>query len=383
MGENVDHWAELRAQMPITHKWAYFDHAAVAPLPSGTRDAMKGWAAQAALEGDTVWHQWTRQVERTRKTAADLLGASTDDVALVPNTTTGIGLVAEGFPWRTGDNVVVPENEFPSNAYPWMNLASRGVETRRVRLTDSAPTLKTLAEAVDDRTRILAISWVGYASGWKIEVGELVDWAHRRGVLVLLDAIQGLGVFPLNVSETGVDFVAADGHKWMLGPEGAGIFYLRREYLDVLRPLGVGWNSVAHAYDYGNLDLVFRNTASRYEGGSCNMAGLIAFGASLDLLTSFGLTADASPLATRVLAVTELACTRLEAIGARIISSRDNQHSSGIVAFNFAGRDLHAERKRCLDAGVALSCRGGNLRISPHAYTNDDDLDRLIDVLDH
>jgi len=374
-------WAQFRDQMPITKKWAYFDNGAVAPLSAPARDAMSDWARTAADDGDTIWLEWLGGAERTRQAAASLLNATTGEIALVPNTTAGISLVAEGFRWNEGDNVVIPANEFPSNAYPWLNLSSRGVETRRVSSDGAAVSLDRLAEACDERTRILAVSWVGYATGWRIDVSELVRMAHDRGVLVMLDAIQGLGLFPLDVRQTGVDFVAADGHKWMLGPEGAGILYLRQEHLANLRPLCVGWNSVVHAGDYSKIELRLRDAASRYEGGSNNMAGLLGLGASLELLASLGLSADASPLAQRVAQITELACDRLETIGARIVSSRDEEHRSGIVAFDLPGRDLAAERKCCLEAGVVLSCRGGNLRISPHAYVNEEDVDRLIEVL--
>jgi cysteine desulfurase / selenocysteine lyase len=212
-------------------------------------------------------------------------------------------------------------------------------------------------------------------------VAALVEAAHRRGILVFLDAIQGLGIFPLDVRSTGVDFLAADGHKWMLGPEGAGVFFSRREHLELLRPLNVGWHSVAHAHDFSRCELVLRPDAARYEGGSQNMVGAMALGASLTLLAELGLSPTASPLADRVLQINAAAAARLEQIGAVIASDRQAAHASGILSFDLPGRDLAAARRRCLEAGVVLSVRHGRLRISPHAYVNDDDVDRLIDVL--
>lgn len=367
--------------MPAAQQWAYFDHAAVSPLPGPTRDAILRWCQQAAEQGDVAWPHWERRVEEVRGLVAGLIGAERQEIALVSNTTAGISLVAEGFPWQAGDNVVTLANEFPSNQYPWLHLASRGVETRRVAVDDAAIPWDRVAAACDARTRILAVSWVGYATGWRIDVGEVVDWAHQRGVLVLLDAIQGLGLFPLNVRRTGVDFVAADGHKWLLGPEGAGVFYLRAEHLDRLRPLGVGWNSVVQAHDFSRCDLALRPEAARYEGGSQNMVGLTALGASLQLLAGFGLTADASPAAERVLEVSGYAVERLTALGARITSSLAPRHRSGILSFDLPGRDLQVVRRRCLAAGVVLSVRSRGLRISPHAYVNEDDVERLIAAL--
>ncbi len=371
----------FRDLMPITEKWAYFDNAAVAPLPSPAVAAVRRWADAACREGDTVWPQWAASLENTRKTAAAMLGAESSEIALVSNTTTGIGLIAEGFPWQNGDNIVTLANEFPSNLYQWMNLASRGVTARLVPVDRGRVDFERLLANCDSRTKIIAVSWVGYASGWRIDVAELVRLAHERGILVSLDAIQGLGVFPLDVRNTGVDFVVADGHKWMLGPEGAGILFVRQEYLDLLRPIGIGWNSVVHQYDFSRIELRLRDSAARYEGGSQNMVGLLALGASLDMLASFGLTSRQSPIAEQVLSITDLACTRLAEIGATVLSHRESDHRSGIVSFELPGRDSMEARRQCLDRGVALSCRDGRLRISAHAYANSGDVDRLIDAL--
>jgi selenocysteine lyase/cysteine desulfurase len=198
-----------------------------------------------------------------------------------------------------------------------------------------------------------------------------------------LDAIQGLGVFPLNVEAAGVDFFAADGHKWMLGPEGAGVFYVKREHLDRLRPHTVGWNSVAGARDFDHIELRLRRSAARYESGSQNMVGLLAMRASLDLLERFGLSADRSLLADRVLQIGDYACERLARIGARIASDRRDPaaHGSGIVSFELPDRDPKAAAEACAERHVALSCRSGRLRISPHAYNNEEDVERLIAAL--
>ncbi len=374
-------WTAFRDAMPVVRRWAYFDHAAVAPISAPAQRAVLTWAEQTTYEGDTVWSCWDEGVERVRDVAGRLIGADSEEIALVPNTTAGISLVAEGFPWREGDNVVTVAGEFPSNLYPWMNLADRGVSERRVEPHGVAIDPNRIAEACDERTRIVAVSWVGYATGWRIDVAEMARVAHDRGALLFLDAIQGLGVFPINVRSADVDFLAADGHKWMLGPEGAGLFYIRREHLDLLRPLGVGWHSVVHARDFSRIELDVRREAARYEGGSQNMVGFLGLGASLELLSALGLTPDESPLAERVLEIGDLACGRLSQIGAKIVSSREGDRRSGIISFELPGKDPMRAAHRCTELGVALSCRGGRLRISPHAYTNEEDVDRLIEAL--
>lgn len=367
----------LRAQMPVAERWAYFDHAAVAPITRAAAEAVEKWCRESLNDGDTHWPEWSRASEATRDTAAKLIGADRDEIALVPNTTAGIGLVAEGLDWRAGDSVVTLADEFPSNAYPWLNLASRGVETRRVATDNGRLDLDELAAACDARTRLVSVSWVGYATGYRHEVERIVEIAHERGALMMLDAIQGLGAFPFNVQETPIDFLSADGHKWMLGPEGAGFAFIRRAHLDKLRPIGVGWHSVVHAADYTRIELNLKPAAARYEGGSQNMVGMLGFGASLELLQELGI----ENIAAAILANTERACERLAEAGAKVVSFREGERRSGIVAFELAGRDPLAVKKHCLRENVVLSCRAGRLRISPHAYNNEEDLDRLIEAL--
>ena len=372
----VSRWDEFRSHMPIASKWAYLDHAAVSPLPYPTCLVIQDWLRQAAEEAGTVWSHWVTQVERTREAVATVLNADVDEVALVANTTSGIHLVAEGFPWQSGDNVVTLADEFPSNLYPWMQLAERGVETRRVAVSSPGSVLDEIQQACDARTRLVAISWVNFQTGWRLDLDSLVQMAHGQGILVFVDAIQGLGLFPVDVQKTPVDFLAADGHKWLLGPEGAGVFYMRREHLDRLRPVGIGWNSVVHRYDFSQIALHLRPAASRYEGGSLNMAGFLALGTSVRLLQAFGLTHRVSPLAEQVLRINRQCQDELRRQGA-IVLERPQTHASGILLFQLPGHDPQAIRHRCWKAGVVVNCRGGAVRISPHAYVNQGDLDRL------
>lgn len=372
--QNSVPWTAFREQMPVAERWAYLDHAAVSPLPAPARRALLRWVEQAARDGDVHWPEWERKVEDLRHNAARLLRAAPEEIALLRSTTEGVNLVAEGIPWRVGDNVVTLADEFPTNQYAWLNQADRGVETRRIPVGPEGVDLETIAAACDRRTRIVTISWVSYCTGRRVDLAQLAEIAHRRGALLFVDGIQGLGVLPLDVRTTPIDFLAADGHKWLLGPEGAGIFYIRREHLGWLRPIGVGWNSVVQAHDFTRIELNLKDSAARYEGGSQNMAGMIALGESVDLLLRFGV----SSMAERILELTDLACQRLSSVGVRIASDRRPESKSGIVLFEMPGGNPAEIRQECLRKNVVLSCRGGRLRISIHAYNNADDIDRLV-----
>lgn len=367
----------FRREMPVADRWAYFDHAAVAPISRPARDALAGWAAESASQGDTAWAQWSRRVAAVRQTAATLLGAAADEVAFVHNTTHGISQIAEGFPWRAGDNVVTLAHEFPSNQYPWLHLGSRGVESRRVEMPDGGLDFDRLVDAIDGRTRLVAVSWVNYAAGWRTDLETLAELVHGTGALLLVDAIQGLGVFPIDVTRMGVDFLAADGHKWLLGPEGAGLLYVRRDHLEKIRPTAVGWHSVVHDHDFTRIELALKPTAQRFEGGSENIPGVLALGASIQLLLDLGI----ANIAKRILTYTDAAGDALRDLGAILHSHRDDEHSSGIISFELPGRSPDDVRRHCLAHHVALGCRAGRLRISPHAYQNEADLARLLAVL--
>ncbi|MBQ15841.1 MAG: aminotransferase [Planctomycetaceae bacterium] len=368
---------QMRDGMPSSSRWTYLDHAAVAPLPSISALAMRSWVDDIAENGATGWDAWRDRVESLRGLAAGLLTASVDEVAVIRNTTEGVCLVAEGYPWRRGDNVVVPGSEFPSNLFAWKHLESRGVEVRVVPTSLDHVSLDDLGSACDHNTRIVALSWIGYRTGFRIDLAAAADLAHQHGAWLFVDAIQGLGAFPLDVAALGIDALAADGHKWMLGPEGAGLFYLRSEHLDTLRPIGLGWNSVRHAGDFDNTSLDLKPSAARYEGGTYNMPGIAALEASLGWLTTFGIDA----IQRRILQTTDDLCRRLASIGAPLASDRRPEHASGIVSFDIPGRDARTIRRACRDKNVVINCRDGRLRASPHAYTQLADLDRLIDAL--
>jgi selenocysteine lyase/cysteine desulfurase len=371
-------WTSLREQFPVTRRWAYFDHAAVAPLSGPAQRALVEWATDMAHNGDVHEPAWFRRVNDVRALVGRLLNADPLDVAFIKNTSEGIGLVAEGFPWQPGDNVVTAAEEYPANLYPWMNLAGRGVELRTVASRGSRIPIDDIRAALDNRTRVVSLSWVEYASGYRNNLDALGELCRERGIFFCVDAIQGLGVLPLDVGRTPIDALAADGHKWLLAPEGAGVFYLRREWVERLHAVGVGWNSVVGARDFSKIDFTLKPHAGRWESGTLNVGGIHALGATLELLLGLGIDA----VADRVLALTDELCERARSAGLHVFSSRQAGERSGIVSLlPPAGVDAQALKKQCRGDGIVINVRGGRLRVSPHCYNTPGDIERLVQTV--
>lgn len=365
----------FRAQFPVTAAWAFLDHAAVAPLPAPAVAALREYAESVAAHGVTAVGRWVGRMAQVRALAARLIGADDpNDVYFVPNTTHGIGVVAEGFPWRPGDNVVLAAEEYPANQYPWMNLTHRGVEVRAVPSRGSRVEIDDLRAAMDARTRVLSASAVQFASGFRTDLDALGELCRARGVFFFVDAIQALGAFPMDVRRTPVDALAADSHKWLLGPEGAGFGYIRREWVERLHPIGVGAFSVENPLAFSTIEFRLKPHAGRWEGGALNVGGLSAMGASIDLLLGAGV----ANVARRVLELTDRLCDRALARGWQVFSSRAPAERSGIVSLVHPALPPEEVVKRCRAAGVAVNARGGRVRVSPHAYNTEGEIERFL-----
>lgn len=370
--------ADYRKQFPVTQEWAFLNHAAVAPLSRPAHDRVLEWAHDYTYHGNVREADWYREIEQVRQTAAEYIHATPREVAFLKNTSEGLSLVAEGLDLRSGESVVTVRGEFPANVYPWLHLETKGVTVRQVDPVERGRVrLEDLAAAIDDTTRLVSISFVQYASGFRSDLAAIGRLCRERSVLFCVDAIQGLGVFPIDVAAMQIDFLAADGHKWLLAPEGAAIFYCRHELLGRLRPTSVGWKSVAGYTDYAKIDFRFPDAASRFECGSMNVPGIVGLGASLRLLRDVG----SEVIASRVRSLTDDLVRRLAAIGAAVFSPRGDGEWSGIVSFELPGREPRRVKKHCLEQKVVIAYRDGRLRASPHFYNNADDLEALLDAL--
>jgi selenocysteine lyase/cysteine desulfurase len=371
-------WDELRrAEFPVARQWAYFDHAAVSPLPRRSGAALRAWIDEQEANGCVHWPGWARKVEDFRDDLARLIGADADEIAFVSSTTHGIGVVAEGFPWRDGDSVVTVEEEYPSNIVPWLNLAARGVALRAVPDRGGRVVLDDLAAAIDDRTRVVTISHVEWASGFRNDLDALAELCHGRGAALFVDAIQSLPALTLDVRRTPIDFLAAGGQKWLLGPEGTGFLFVRRDWIERLRPVLVGSHSVQTSYNVPGIHFDLKPSARRWEGGAFNMPGIQALGTSVGLFLELG----AEAVSARILDRAESVRDRARRSGWTVYGPADPREQSGIVALERPDADPDGFVRRARERGIALSARRGRLRISPHVYNDEEDLRRLEDAL--
>jgi selenocysteine lyase/cysteine desulfurase len=367
----------LRAEMPVVRQYSFMDHAAVAPISGRAAEAMRRFAEEACSHGYVRGGLYP-EAKRVRQSAAKLLNCHAEEVTFVANTSQGLCHVANGLQFSKGDNIVTAGVEFPANIYPWMNLRSHGVQLKMVPEDGGRIPLERLVELIDDRTRVVTISAVQYASGFRTDLAKLGQICQQRGVLFCVDAIQALGCVPIDVRAMKIDFLSADGHKWLLGPEGAGIFYCRHEMLGLLRPSTVGWLGVREALNFSSYRLEFRDDARRFDSGSYNLAGIWGLGASIDWLLSIGV----ENIWERVKMLTDRLAEGVRARGYRLVSPRGPGEASGIVAFVSASQD-HAKIVSHLrqEYRTVIAARAGRLRASPHFYNTEDEIDQLIEHL--
>jgi selenocysteine lyase/cysteine desulfurase len=357
---------------------------------------MRQFVCEAESDGDYSWPKWATAAQRLRTSGAQLLHCETSEIALIPNTTFGINLIANGLIWEmrrgTPPNVVVLENEFSSNLLPWKCLAESGIEVRHVPVAPHGVVdLNQIRNCIDTNTQLVSASWVGYLSGYRLDLAEVCELTHEVGAKLFVDAIQGLGVFPCNLSELNIDFLAADGHKWMMGPEGAGLLFIREKNLDSLKPLMVGWGSLEGAHTFSTQSMSLKKNASRFEGGSANHIGQIGFERSLQMLLDLGChiktgTSDDGLLGESVLETAAILEEQLRSVGAIVhrdhsMAKRFGSRLTGIVCFEMPGCEPSELRNRLIRDKVMLSVRHGRLRAAVHAYNDASDIDRLIQVI--
>lgn len=364
---------DYRSLFPVTRNLTYLNHAAVGPLSIPAAEAMERHVRDQLNYGALNWRQWDAHYAALRASAAKLIGAAPDEIAILKNTSEGISFVAEGLPWVEGDNVVTTALEFPSNWVAWKRLESRGVSLRVAEL----PTLEAIARQIDWRTRVVAVSSVAFHTGFVSELDQIGALCASRDILFCVDAIQSLGMLPMDVRRSNIDFLSADGHKWLCAPEGAAIFYVAAEKRDVLRVIEHGWMNVRREGRFIDCGLELLPDSRRFEAGALNTTGVCGLRAAIDLLLELGI----EEVSTRAVRVAALLADVLEDAGWRVESPRPIR--SAIVAATppDVEKSLLWWHRRLEENGIVTAPRERMIRFSPHFYNDESDVARVAEVL--
>lgn len=370
----------LDHEFPSRRHGIQFNHAAVCPLPRRGAEALSAYATRLSETGSLDWLDWGRKASELKELAAAILGSreassGADSISIVPNTTTGLTYVASGFPWEPGDEVITTHSEFPANLTPWLSLSARGVTVRRVVTRDGAFTLDDVERLTGPRTRLVCVSLVSFHTGFRAPVEELGRFCKDRGIVFGLDGIQGLGIVPVDVEDWNAGFLSADGHKWLLGPEGCGILYtapLLRERLSA----PPGWTNVARGFGSLGVDEVpgFRMDGKRFEPGAPPTAGIYALTESIRLLLETGI----ETVQRRVSDVLAHLSAGLERIGFAPILFGERPHAGILAARPPSGHDARHFSSGLESQRIAVSAREGFLRLSPHFGNDREEAERVL-----
>lgn len=363
-------WEQYAHHFPVRERLIYLNHAAVAPLCKPAADAMKHLADDCSNFGSLHYDQWLAAYDGLRSAAARLINAAPAEIALVKNTSEGIATIALGIDWKPGDRIVGFREEFPANLYPWKRLEQQGVDVTWLSVEDP---LEVIEKAVRG-ARLLAISFVQFLSGYRAPIQEIGEICYRNHCIYFVDAIQGLGAFPIDVRKSHIDTLAADGHKWLLGPEGCGILYVSEALQDQVFPVEFGWTNVAGYNDYASRDMTLRPDAGRYECGTLNTIGCYGLRASIELLLEVG----PGEIAPHIQNLADRIASGVESKGYEILGHRTPTTGAGIVTFRKSGIEATEIVRRLRAAGISTAPRAGWVRTSPHFYISPEDIDLML-----
>jgi len=370
-----------RHEFPVTEKKIFLGHAGDCPLPRRVADEVSDYVHRATT-GDQERFVYPQILTDGRKIISGFLKCQPEEVAFVGPTSLALSFVASGLKFRRGDNILVYFDDYPSNVYPWLALAEQGVQVRLMN-AKGLGTIRAIdvMGQVDENTRLVALASCHFISGWRIELEKIGKYLRNRGILFCVDAIQTLGAFPTTVEY--VDFLAGDAHKWLLGPCGAGILYVRRGVQEQLNPPIYGWHNVNNPNFVAQEQIEFRNDARKYEAGTFNLLGIVGLLAGLNLLLEVGI----ENIARELLRKRKLLVPALRSKGYAVLNEDvPMENASGIVSFFNPGKDIGPVHQKLWDANIVTSLRVDRkaqnyIRLSPHFYNTDEELNRMLELV--
>lgn len=372
----MQRWSD---EFPVKGNHLYLNHAAMAPLPKRAAAKMQLFIGESQNHGRTVFPQWEAEAEITRERLALLVGSNPNEIAFTQNTTTGILLIAQNFDFKAGDNIIVADLEHSANFYPWLMQRRRGVEVRILQSRDGIISCQDVEAIIDKGTRLVALSFVEFSNGFRNDLAAIGDLCHRHGAYLFVDAIQGLGALRFKVNELGVDFFAAGGYKWLMGPVGTGCLYCREDLLHFISTPGGGWRYLGLGPQAVSPNYIDGPPPSvrRLEEGMPNVLGLVGLGVALELILEVGI----DNIERQVMQLSHHLVEGLERKGYTVTSPRGVGEGSQIISFGSRQHTSQELYDHLTDRGVVTALRGGFIRVSPHFYNTLEEMDRFIELL--
>jgi selenocysteine lyase/cysteine desulfurase len=333
--------------------------------------AQERFARERRDLGSLQYDEWYEKIDNSRRRAAGLIQAIPEEVAFVKNTTEGVNLTAQLIDWEKDDEVLGCDCDFPTNIFPFLNLQRKGVSVRYVNCKNGRVHLEDIEEELSDETRLLSISHVFYNSGYRVDLEEVGKLCKERGILLHVDAAQSLGAFEINVEKARIDFLSACGFKWLLSPLGTGVYYVKKRHLEIEPPI-LGWLSVKDHEKLKTKEYEILKSSKRFEAGTLNIGGFLGMAAALSLISSIGLGA----IEKRVLELSQTLAEELMRGGRSVISDLEEKHRSGIICIEKDG----VTKKHLNEKGIVATVRK-NLRLSPHIYNDEEDIEKLVQAI--
>lgn len=365
-----------RQFFPITEQKVYLNHAAVSPISTKVKQALDNFFTIRSQEQPGNWTTAVQIAAELKEMFAEIINAeSSDRIAFTQNTTHGLNIIASGLQWNSGDEILIPENEFPANVYPFKNLERKGVRIKFLPVQAGGITPAILKSNIAPKTKLLTLSFVEFLSGYKHNLEQLGQICRQNNILFIVDSIQGVGAIPIDVQKSFIDGMANGGHKWLMSPQGTGFLYVTENLQNKIRQSHLGWTGLQDMQDFMNFDRRPRKSAGRYELGTLNFAGIAGAHAALSLLTEVGI----ENIYSHVVKLTDYAIEKLESHSYKIYSNQNPEYRSGILSF-YPKKDPQKFFNRLQNNNIVCSLREGLIRIAPHFYNNIDDIDRFIKI---
>ena len=373
----MDDFDTYRSEFPITERCAFMNHAAISPLSMRVVNTVESLYQEFSHYGSEYYPRWAKRIEEVRRLFAALVHADAEEIAFVGNTSEGLSAIAAGLDWKEGDGVLMAKPDFPTNIYPWMNLERKGVRVYHFERDGGRFSIEEVDKALRPRTRLLSVSSVDFATGFLCNLQALGEFCRRKGLLFCVDAIQSLGLIPMDVKKYGIHFLASGGHKWLLSSMGCGGLFVSRDVDNLVHPVQVGWKSVVQEEEFFQIQFDLKPDALRFEPGTMNVAGIYALGAAIELLMEVGV----EKACDHVMALNDFLYEGLKERKVQIVTPMGAKERSGILSF-IPSTDSKSLYDFLTKEMIRVSLRNQMIRLSPHFYNSKDDIDRFFQALD-